>query len=60
MTTNTQFQNQPTALQLEAAKNLGLIVPDGITKAGLFKRIAARVALIEEESEHRARERRRL
>ncbi len=57
MTTNLQPQNQPTALQLEAAENLGLIVPDGITKVELFKRIAAKVAIIEEESERRARER---
>ena len=60
MTTNIQSQNQPTALQLEAAKNLDLIVPDGITKVELFRRIAARVALIEEELENRARKRMRL
>jgi hypothetical protein len=60
MTTNTQPQNQPTALQLKAAKNLDLIVPDDITKVELFKRIAARVALIEEEAETRARQRMRL
>lgn len=50
----------PTEAQLTAAKHLGIIVPDGITRAELFRRIAARVALIEEELEHRARERRGL
>jgi hypothetical protein len=60
MTTDLELQNQPTALQLEAAENLGLIVPDGITRIELFKRIKASVERIEEELEHRARERARL